>query len=68
MNIADHESVVLKKALHDIVVRIGYNVDDNLFHLLEDSMWPFWFTFYYINYLIINGLIVRLYRINTLEA
>jgi len=41
IKIEDYEVQVLKKTLHDLVVRIGYNVDDNLFHLLEDSSWPF---------------------------
>ena len=32
----------LAKALHDLVVRIGYNQDDNIFHLLDEYKWPFW--------------------------
>jgi len=47
IKIEDYEVQVLKKTLHDLVVRIGYNVDDNLFHLLEDSSWPFWFNILY---------------------
>ncbi|CAD8195279.1 unnamed protein product [Paramecium octaurelia] len=32
---------VLKKVFHDLIVKIGYNEDDNLFHLLEENQFPF---------------------------
>ncbi|CAK59152.1 unnamed protein product (macronuclear) [Paramecium tetraurelia] len=32
---------VLKKVFHDLIIKIGYNEDYNLFHLLEENQFPF---------------------------
>ena len=48
--------------MHDLVVRIGYNIDDNLFHLLEDSSWPFWFNILSYLFIFLNG--IRSYKLH----
>jgi hypothetical protein len=37
------EQSALCKSLHDLIIRIGHNVDGNIFHLLEEHKYPFWY-------------------------
>jgi hypothetical protein len=41
IKINDSEMGVLAKSFHDLVVRVGYNPDENIFHLLDEYKWPF---------------------------
>ena len=39
--IEEEVSSIFCRALHDLIVRIGYNPDDNIVHLLSSNQWPF---------------------------
>ena len=42
-DIAINESQIglLCKSLYTIINRIGYSIDDNIYHLIEENSWPF---------------------------
>lgn len=41
ISIDEKEMHIFCKSLHDLIIRIGYNMDENITYIFNENKWPF---------------------------